>query len=86
MCVLLSTPYVRNKTTLLCEHVLEIDGDIAFLTETLLKPTDSAVGITISDRLRTVALIVLANNNVKRVKCGKGRVEADRTRTRLLLA
>ena len=32
MCVLLNTRSVRNKTTLLCEHVLEFDADLSFLT------------------------------------------------------
>ena len=42
-CLLLNTRYVRNKSTLLCGYVSETNVDLAFLTETWLKPSDSAV-------------------------------------------
>ena len=43
MCLLLNTRSVRNKSTLLCDYVSESNVDLAFLTETWLKPSDSAV-------------------------------------------
>ena len=42
-CLLLNTRSVRNKSTLLCDYVSETNVDLAFLTETWLKPSDSAV-------------------------------------------
>ena len=43
VCVHLNARSVRNKTFTIKEHILDHNADFLFLTETWLKPTDTAV-------------------------------------------